>query len=147
MMEDLTDAVDRLEVPVDGDVLAAVLAVRDRLEAKIVTAVGAFDDTSEWDTQEGCASMAAWLRIRGRMTPSDASRLAKTARRLRSLPTLRQAWLDGTIAGGHVAAVVANLSDRTAPLFAAHEDDLVPVLADLEITAAVAAMKTWAVMA
>ncbi|HEV7722850.1 MAG TPA: DUF222 domain-containing protein [Iamia sp.] len=147
MMEDLTDAVDRLEVPVDGDVLASVLAVRDRLEAKIVTAVGAFDDSSEWDTQEGCASMAAWLRIRGRMTASDASRLAKTARRMRSLPTLRAAWSDGTVSGGHVAAVVANLSDRTAPMFAAQEDDLVPVLAAVEITAAVAAMKTWAAMA
>ncbi|HMJ75306.1 MAG TPA: DUF222 domain-containing protein [Iamia sp.] len=147
MIEDLTDAVDRLDLPVDGDALAAVLAVRDRLEAKIVEAVCAFDDTNEWDTQEGCASMGAWLRVRGRMTASDAARLARTARRLRSLPTLRKAWLDGTISGGHVAAVVANLTDRTAPMFAAQEDDLVPVLANAEITAAVAAMKTWAAMA
>ncbi|HMJ79242.1 MAG TPA: DUF222 domain-containing protein, partial [Iamia sp.] len=147
MIEDLTDAVDRLDLPVDGDVLAAVLAVRDRLEAKIVEAVCAFDDTNEWDTQEGCASMAAWLRIRGRMTPTDAARLSRTARRLRTLPTLRAAWLSGDVSGGHVAAVVANLSDRTAPLFAAQEDDLVPVLANAEITAAVAAMKTWAAMA
>jgi hypothetical protein len=147
MIEDLTDAVDRLDLPVDGDVLASVLAVRDRLEAKIVEAVCAFDDTNEWDTQEGCASMAAWLRIRGRMTASDASRLAKTARRLRTLPTLRAAWLDGTISSGHVAAVVANLSDRTAPMFAAQEDDLVPVLAEFEIVDAVVAMKGWAAMA
>ena len=73
-----------------------VLALRDRLEAKIVTAVCAFDDTNEWDTAEGCASLGAWLRIRGRMTAGDASRLARTARRLRHLPTLRAAWLSGS---------------------------------------------------
>jgi len=126
--------------------MADVLARRDRLEAKICAAVTAFDDTNEWDTQEGCASMTAWLRIRGRMTNRDAHRLAQTARRLRSLPTLRSAWLDGTISGGHVAAVMANLSDRTAPMFQEAEDDIVPILAGLDVAAAVVAMKTWAAM-
>jgi hypothetical protein len=70
--------------------------------------------------------------------------LAKTVRRLRHLPTLRQAWLDGQVSGGHVAAVVANLSGRTAPLFREAEDDLVPVLAQLDVAEAGVAMKTWA---
>jgi hypothetical protein len=34
-----------------------VLALRDRLEAKIAAAVCGFDDTSEWDRAEGCASL------------------------------------------------------------------------------------------
>jgi hypothetical protein len=147
MITDLADAVEQLDLPVDAEVLASVLEVRDRFEAKIVTAVCAFDDTNERDTQEGCASLAAWLRIRGRMAPCDAARLARTARRLRSLPTLRAAWLDGTVSGGHVAAVVANLSDRTAPMFQDQEDDVVPLLANLDTTAAVNAMKSWAAMA
>src|ERR1044071_9120629 len=126
MFPDLASAIDTLAVPVDGDALAEVLALRDRFEARVCDAVCAFDDTNEWDRAEGCASLAAWLRVRGRMTAGDAGRLAKTARRLRHLPTLRQAWLDGVVSGGHVAAVVANLSDRTAPLFAQQEDDLVP---------------------
>ena len=92
------------------------------------------------DTQEGWASLAAWLRIRGRMAPGDAARLARTARRLRSLPTLRAAWLDGTVSGGHVAAVVANLNDRTAPLFRDQEDDLVGRLAPLDTSVAALAM-------
>jgi hypothetical protein len=78
------------------------------------------------------------------MTAGDAGRLAKTARRLRHLPTLRQAWLDGTVSGGHVAVVVGNLSDRTAPLFREREDDLVPILAGLDVADAVIAMKAWA---
>jgi len=147
VIQGLAAAIDDLALPVDGDVLAEVLALRDRLEAKICEAVCAFDDTNEWDTQEGCASMASWLRIRGQMTARDAHRLAQTARRLRSLPTLRSAWLSGEISGGHVAAVVANLSDRTAPLFQQAEDYLVPALAGLDVTGAVLAMKAWATMA
>ncbi len=140
----LADAIDTLDVPVDGDALAEVLSLRDRFEARICDAVCAFDDTNEWDRAEGCASLASWLRIRGRMTAGDAARLARTARRLRHLPALRAAWLEGTVSGGHVAVVVANLSDRTAPLFAAQEDDLVPVLAQIEVGAAAIAMKAWA---
>ncbi|HEU5152230.1 MAG TPA: DUF222 domain-containing protein [Iamia sp.] len=144
MIEELATVVDALDVPIDADGLAAALDVRDRLEAKIVTAVCAFEDTNEWDAAEGCASLAAWLRIRGRMTGGDARRLARTARRLRRLPTLRSAWLSGTVSGGHVAAVVANLNDRSVDLFARQEDDLVPVLAGVEVGAAVVAMKAWA---
>ncbi len=78
----------------------------------LVTAVAAFDDSNEWDTQEGCASMAAWLRTRGRMTPGDAARLARTAR-----------------------------------LFAEQEDDLVPLLAEMDTAVAATAMKGWAAAA
>jgi hypothetical protein len=144
MFGSLTDAVDTLRVPVDGDALAEVLAVRDRFEARVCEAVCAFEETDEWDRAEGCASMAAWLRVRGRMTAGDASRLARTARRLRKLPALRAAWLSGEVSGGHVASVVANLSDRTAPLFAEQEGDLVPVLAQVEVGVAAVAMKHWA---
>ncbi len=144
MFDDLTTAIATLRVPVDGDALAEVLVLRDRFEARVVEAVCAFDDTNEWDRAEGCASLAAWLRVRGRMTAGDAGRLAQIARRLRHLPTLRQAWLDGTVSGGHVATVVANLSNRTTPLFQQQEDDLVPILAQVEVGAAAVAMRAWA---
>ena len=144
MFDDLSSAIATLRVPVDGDALADVLALRDRFEARLCEAVCAFDDTNEWDRAEGCASLAAWLRTRGRMTAGDAGRLARTARRLRSLPTLRGAWLSGTVSGGHVATVVANLNDRTVALFRDQEDDLVPILAQVEVGAAAAAMRAWA---
>jgi hypothetical protein len=147
MISTLSDAIDTLDVPTDGEGLASVLALRDRLEAKIAAAVCAFDDTNEWDTAEGCASLGAWLRVRGRMTAGDAGGLARTARRLRHLPTLRAAWLDGTVSGGHVATVVTNLNDRTVALFRGQEDDLVPVLGQVEVGAAAVAMKAWAAQA
>ncbi|QYG92712.1 DUF222 domain-containing protein [Iamia sp. SCSIO 61187] len=144
MFEALATTIIDLDIPVDGDALDEALFLGDRLEAKLVEAICRFDDTNEWDTAEGCASMTAWLRVRGRMTNSDAQRMATTARRLRHLPVLRAAWLSGEVSGGHVAAVVANLNDRTAPLFQAGEDDLVPMLAGLDVTGAVVAMKSWA---
>jgi hypothetical protein len=147
MFDDLAAAIEGLHVPVGGDALAGALGLRDRLDARLCAAVCAFEDTSEWDRIDGCASLAAWLRTVARLTPADASRLARTARRLRHLPTLLDAWVDGAVSGGHVAVVVANLSDRTAPLFQAQEDDLVPILAGLEVGAAAVAMKHWAATA
>ncbi|QYG95088.1 DUF222 domain-containing protein [Iamia sp. SCSIO 61187] len=147
MFEALATTIDDLDIPVDGDALEEALFLRDRLDAKISQAVGSFEATNEHDTAEGCPTMATWLRVKGRTTAHDAQRMAKTAGRLGHLPSLQTAWLDGSLSGGHVAAVVANLNDRTAPLFQDDEDNLVRVLGELDVTGAVVAMKTWAAMA
>jgi hypothetical protein len=55
--------------------------------------------------------------------------------------------VDGTVSDGHVATVVTNLNDRTVALFRDQEDDLVPVLAQVEVGAAAVAMKAWAAQA
>ncbi|QYG94583.1 DUF222 domain-containing protein [Iamia sp. SCSIO 61187] len=144
MFEALATTIDDLDIPVDGDALEEALYLRDRLDAKISQAVGSFEATNEYDTADGCPTMATWLRVKGRMTAHDAQRTAKTARRLGHLPILQTAWLDGSVSGGHVAAVVANLNDRTAPLFQDEEANLVRVLGELDVTGAVVAMKTWA---
>jgi hypothetical protein len=41
MFEELGDAIDGLDIPVDSDALVAVLALRDRLDARISDAVAA----------------------------------------------------------------------------------------------------------
>ena len=43
MFEGLAEAIDGLEIPVDGDALAEVFALRDRLDAKLAEAVADFD--------------------------------------------------------------------------------------------------------
>ncbi|QYG91442.1 DUF222 domain-containing protein [Iamia sp. SCSIO 61187] len=144
MFEALATTIDDLDIPVDGDALEEALHLRDRLDAKISQTVGRFEATNEHDTADGCPTMATWLRVKGRMTAHDAQRMAKTARRLGHLPILQTAWLDGSVSGGHVAAVVANLNDRTAPLFQSDEDHLVRVLGELDVAGAVVAMKSWA---
>jgi hypothetical protein len=50
--------------PSTDQAIAAVLALRDRLDARIAEAVGEFDAVSLWDA-DGATSLVAWLRDRG----------------------------------------------------------------------------------
>ena len=49
MFEGLAGEIEALSVPVDGASIAAAVALRDRLDAKIADAVAAFDAASLWD--------------------------------------------------------------------------------------------------
>jgi Domain of unknown function (DUF222) len=88
--------------------------------------------------------MTAWLRHHTRRSGRDAARCTKTARRLRELPVTAGAYRDGVLSGGHIQAIVANLKDRTAGLFADHEAELVPELARLSVAETAVAMQDWA---
>ena len=74
MFEGLAEAIDGLEIPVDGDALAAVFALRDRLDARLAEAVAAFDRHELWEC-DGATSMTAWLAGPGRAhrPPSPAT--------------------------------------------------------------------------
>jgi hypothetical protein len=104
--------------------------------------VGAFDAEGGWEV-EGATSMTAWLRHRGAQTGRDASRLARTARRLRRLPLTASAYRRGSLSSGQVAAIVANLSERTVELFAEGEEELLPHLVELEVADLARAMQLW----
>ena len=100
----------------------------DRLNAKLLAAVGEHDAAEVW-RNDGATSMTTWLRHHTRQSGRDAAGCAKTARRLRELPVTAGASRDGVLSGGQVQAIVANLKDRTVGLFARHETELVPELA------------------
>ena len=142
MFEQLASAVAEVEVPVDAAALVEVWDLVDRLTAKATVASAAFDAHRLWDV-EGDTSMTAWLRARTVMTSREASHVATTGRRLASAPVTTAAWLDGTLSGGQVAAVTANVGERTAALWAEHEADMVPVLAPLPAADVAAAMRVW----
>jgi len=55
-----------LGIPVDSEALAAVLALRDRLDARISDAVAAHDRAALWEL-DGATSMTAWLVDRASM--------------------------------------------------------------------------------
>ena len=88
--------------------------------------------------------MTAWLRHEARMSRRDASRCARTARRLRDLPMTAGAYRDGSLSGGQLQAIMANLNDRTAPLFADAESELVPLLVPLPVADVARVMQAWA---
>lgn len=143
ILEGLARAIDDLELPVDGGVLTEAFALEDRLNAKLLAAVAEHDAGEVW-RNDGASSMTAWLRHHTRRSGRDAAQCTKTARRLQGLPVTATAYRDGVLSSGHIQAIVANLRDRTACLFADHEAELVSELARLSVGETAVAMQDWA---
>jgi hypothetical protein len=61
ILEPLAEAIDDLDLPVDGSVLVEAFALTDRLNAKLMAAVGEHDAAEVW-RNDGATSMTAWLR-------------------------------------------------------------------------------------
>ncbi len=115
MFEALAEDIEDLCIPPDGTAIAAAVALRDRLEAKITEAAGAFDAASLWDL-DSATSMAAWLRHHAGMTSRDAARTAARARRLRQLPATAAAWRAGQVSSGQLDAVLAAVQPNTVDM-------------------------------
>jgi hypothetical protein len=143
ILERLARAIDDLDLPVDGHLLAEAFALADRLNAKLLAAVAEHDAGEVW-RNDGATSMTAWLRHHTRRSGRDAARCARTARRLRQLPVTARAYRDGVLSSGQVQAIVANLKDRTVDLLAHHEAELVSELAALSVGDTAVAMQDWA---
>ncbi|MGH9230797.1 MAG: DUF222 domain-containing protein, partial [Acidimicrobiales bacterium] len=120
MFEELGNAIDELDIPVDSAALAAILALRDRLDARISDSVAAHDRAGLWEL-DGATSMTAWLTDRGRMPRPRAAATASRARKLAQLPQTAGAWRHGVLSGGQVEAIATNLDADTIGLFADHE--------------------------
>src|ERR671910_26457 len=142
VFEELGTAIEGLDIPVDGDALAAVMALRDRLDARISDAVAAVDASGLWEL-EGATSMTAWLADRGGMARARAAATASRARKLAPLSLSPGLWRDGGVSGGQVDAIAANLDADTLGLFAAHEAAVVPSLVELSPRDVTVAMRTW----
>jgi hypothetical protein len=141
-MEHLAEAIEKLDIPLDRGALVEVIALRDRLDARIAAAVGEFDSHALWDV-DGATSMTAWLRAIAAMTPRSAGRLASMGRRLRQLPMCAAAYRDGTLSAGKVEAILAQLDDSTVDLLAEAEAELIPYLAPLTVAGCSRAMAAW----
>jgi hypothetical protein len=142
VFEQLGEAIEGLDIAVDGDALAAVLALRDRLDARISSAVAAHDRAGLWEL-DGATSMTAWLVDRAAMPRSRAAATTSRARKLAHLPLTAGAWRDGVLSTGQVEAIASNLDSETLGLFAEHEAVLVPTLGDLAARDVAIAMRAW----
>lgn len=138
-MSVLAEAIEDLEIPVHGEAIADALRLRDLLDARIAAAVGAYD--AEWLAPlDGATSTVGFLRQHG---VANAGATVRTARRMRQLPVTASAWLRGTLTGGHVQAILANVDDATIDQLQEHEADLVPRLAPLSAHDACGVMRLW----
>jgi hypothetical protein len=142
VFEQLGSAIEGLDIPLDGDALEALLALRDRLEARISSAVAAHDRAGLWEL-DGATSMTAWLVDRAAMPRPRAAATTSRARKLAHLPITAGAWRDGVLSTGQVEAIASNLDAETRDLFAEHEAALVPTLVDLPVCDVATAMRTW----
>lgn len=142
----LAEAIDNLDIGLDGDALATAIAQRSRLDAAIAAAVGAFDQAQAY-LAEPAVSMTLWLRMRGELTAGAAARLTHVGRRLQKLPALADAWRSGALGPGQVDAILANLTDRIIDRFAEQQGDLVAALVPLTVVQTITAMRYWRVRA
>src|SRR6059058_6411925 len=81
MFEELAQAIRNLDIPVESSSLAAVLALRDELDASITKALGDFDDECLW-ALDGAFSMAGWLKAHTGVSGGRAGGMTAAARRL-----------------------------------------------------------------
>ncbi len=142
MFEQLGNAIEGLDIPLDGDALATVIGLRDRLDAHISAAVAACDRAGLWEL-DGATSMTAWLTDRATMPRPRAAATTGRARKLARLPVTTAAWRDGLLSSGQVEAIATNFDQHTVDLFADHETAMVPTLADLPVGDVAGVMRAW----
>jgi hypothetical protein len=141
-LNELTGAIDGLELPVDRDVLIAAVRERDRLDARIASAIGAFDAAELWDL-DGATSMTRWLIAESRMNEATARRLVRTSSRLAAWPTLAEAFTAGRVSAGQVEVIATRVRPHHVELFAEHEPALVPALALLDLDTTTTVVRDW----
>jgi hypothetical protein len=146
MVGGLAAAVESPLVPAHGAALADCFQHYDRLFAAVTMGVAEVDRSGEWEL-DGSVNMAVWMRQHLGVTTQTANRMIKTARRLRDLPVTARAWLEGELSSGQVEVIVANLTDRRAPLFADHEPELIPLWVPLDVLHTLQSMQDWAARA
>jgi hypothetical protein len=138
----LADAVDGLDPVDDGASLAALISLDDRLHAKVLASVAAFDAAGAW-ALDGAASVSSWLKHHTDRSPGAAVGLARTARMLAQLPDTAAAYADGRLSRGQLEAICSNLSVKTVEHFAEQEGELLPVLVPLPANDVARVMQEW----
>jgi Domain of unknown function (DUF222) len=139
----LATAIEDVELsPSAGDLIDGFVLL-DRLTARLVDTVGAFDRAGLW-ALDGASSMAGWLKANAVRTGSDAGSLTKIARLLHALPFTAEAFNAGRLSYGQVQTIAANVNTKTVERFAEHEADMVPSFETLTIKKTADAMQYWA---
>ncbi len=141
MFDALATEIRDLQIPVDPVALRTVVALHDRLGAKVCAAIGELDRHELWDV-DNATSMKSWLMDAGVAAP-DAHRLAAYGKRMTQLGTVSALWQSGELSNGQVRAIFENLIDRHVARFQEIEDDLVPTLVGLSVRETNVVMSQW----
>jgi len=142
MFEQLASAVAGVDPVDDGASLAALVALDDRLHAKVLRSLAAFDAEAAWSL-DGAASLGAWLKHHTDRSPGAGAGLARVAKLLARLPETTAAYDDGRLSRGQLEAITANVTMRTVDHFAEAEVELLPCLFPLPAVDAARVMQEW----
>jgi len=131
-----------LDVSVDGDEIAAVLALREQLLAKVMGPLRVFDELELYQGSKA-TSTKSFVEKECGFTSSDAGATVTLARKLKALPQTEKAWLDGELSPGQIKAVAAIVPHRLAGHFAEREVDHVATLAALDVADTAKVLHHW----
>ena len=113
----LGEAVDTLDIPPGPHALTYLIAITDRLNARVSAAIGDLDASGDYGL-DGSISAQAWLTLNGRHARPTAHALVSNARRLRTLPGVQTAWETGQISSDQartIARMIARTIDPGSP--------------------------------
>jgi hypothetical protein len=123
-----------------------LLEIRERFDAEILRAVGAWDRDRAWEI-DGSLSPRAWLSHRTPVSDGEAQRLVKSARLVDEHPRISTALADGDITTPHVEAIGRVISKDRAPLLHDHSEILVDQAKTLPVGDFTTVIRHWASLA
>jgi hypothetical protein len=136
----LRAAVDDLQAldldDLDADAVALLLLEGrrqiERAEATWSQAIDRYDARAWWKGE--ARSMKAWLRARCRMAPGTAAVRLRSARRLRDLPLVTEAYLAGDVSTAQVSTITRAVTDERVEAARAAEGVFVDAARHLDAT-------------
>jgi len=139
----LEELVDQLDVAVDADVLARVFQLREKLLAKSMEPLRAFDELLLYQLSKAGSSVQFLERCAG-LSAAEAGRSVTLARKLKAMPLTEAAWLAGSITSGQVRAIATHVTKRLAERYTADEAAVLRIVGALDGKDTDKAMQRWA---
>ena len=146
MLTALEELADYLDVGVDAGEQARVFRLRERLLAKSMASLRAFDEAQLYRLSKAGSTKQFLERVAG-LSPGDAGRAASLARKLGAMPETEARFLDGRLTSGQVHAIAVNVATRIVPIYQAVEADLLDIVERLTPSETASAMAAWAIRA
>jgi hypothetical protein len=142
VIAELIEAVDGIDPIADAELIVALAALADRVDATLTTALTRFVAEGRHEL-DGWRSPASWLRAHTPLTDRRAIALATTVRRLRSWPGVADAYDDGALNGAQVETIVRGVAKDHVELFADHAAEITPMLVGLTVADTRTAIGEW----
>lgn len=122
--------------------IIALTELIDHAQAALVERVAEFDAAQGWEA-DGAYSFACWLRARADVSRSDASRLHRLARTLRTMPATAEAVGEGKLSLAKARVLAEVINPRTRDRFDEQERFLIDQLQGLDLDAAKTVARYW----